>query len=414
MIPEILTQIYLSSLEVLFRAFIIIFPAITFIIAWKLWRFYITRDFIAKSEWVMLEIKLPKEHHKTPQAMEVVLGAFHQFPTPPTPYDYWWTGKVPLWFSLELVSINGKVHFFLRIQKGQKSIIENHIYSQYPEVEIHQVPDYVGGVDFDQPGSAWKLFGMEHVLVREDAYPIKTYVDYGLDRELLKEEQKVDPITSTIEFLGSLGQDEQVWIQIIIMAAQPRFLKPDTWFQKEDWKGDAKRLVAKLTKKDLPGSGPAQLSPGERVTVEAIERSMAKLGFDCGIRTLYLGKGDKFNPQHISSLFATFRQYGSVTLNSFRPARITGLIWWKELLTPPKFPIKIPFLATELVRKKKQIFKAYVNRGYFYHPYKHVSPFVLNAEELATIYHFPGAVSVTPTFSRIESKRSEAPVNLPI
>ncbi|HBM45673.1 MAG: hypothetical protein UT05_C0004G0021 [Parcubacteria group bacterium GW2011_GWF2_38_76] len=408
MIPEILIQFFKPVGGVLIQAFSFALPFLTIILAWSSWRHYIVKSFISKAEWVMLEIRLPKEHQKTPLAMEVVLGAFHQFPTPPTWYDYWWLGKVPLWFSLELVSINGKVHFFLRIQKGQKSIIENHIYSQYPQVELHQVPDYVGAVNFDAPESDWKMFGMEHVLVREDAYPIKTYIDYGLDRELLKEEQKVDPITSTIEFLGSLGEGEQAWIQIIIMAAQARFPKPGTWFQKEDWKGNAKELIKKIMKRDAPGSGPSALSPGERSTVEAIERSMSKLGFDCGIRTLYLASGKdkegkhRFNPGNISSLFATFRQYGSVTLNSFKPTRITQFNWWVD-----------PF-GWRVARIKRELFEAYVNRGYFYRPHNKVPPFVLSTEELATIYHFPGAVSVTPTFSRIESKRSEAPVNLPI
>lgn len=402
MIQAIVTLFTQSFGEVFFRALAIALPAMLFIVAWSLWRHYIVGDFVSKAEWIMLEIKLPKDHQKTPRAMEVALGAFHVFPTPPTWFDYWWLGKVPLWSSLEMISINGKVHFMMKVPKDQKSIIESHIYSQYPTVEIHQVPDYVGAVNYDAPHSDWKLYGIEHVLAREDAYPIKTYMDYGLDRELLKEEQKVDPITSTIEFLGSLGEGEQAWIQIIIMAAQPRFPKPDTWFGKEDWKGNAKGLIAKLMKRDVPGSGAASLSPGERATVEAIEKSMAKLGFDCGIRTLYIAKKDKFNGGHISSLFATFRQYGFVTLNSFKPARITKFNWWVD-----------PF-GWRVADLKSDLFEAYVKRGYFYSPYDEVAPFVLNTEELATIYHFPGAVSVTPTFSRIESKRAEAPVNLPI
>lgn len=417
MILEVITQGLQSFNQALLLAFPYFFPISLILVAWRLWRYYIVRDFLSKQDWVLLEVKLPKEHQKTPKAMEVVLGAFYQFPAPPTFYDYWWIGKVPLWFSLEMVSIDGHVHFILRIPKSQRSIIESHIYSQYPQAELHQVPDYVGGVNYDMPGSEWSLFGMEHTLVRADAYPIKTYVDYGIDRELLKEEQKVDPLTSTIEFMGSIGKGEQVWIQIMIMAAQPRFDKPGTWFQKEDWKGNAKAIIDKMLKRNIPGVtplSPSALTAGEREVVEAIERNISKMGFDCGIRTLYLGKGKSFNPGNISSLFATFRQYGSVNLNSFKPVRITGLVWWKELLTPPKFPIKLPFWSWELAEKKREIFQAYVHRGYFHSPFKETAPFTLNTEELATIYHFPGAVAETPTFGRIGSKRSEAPVNLPI
>jgi hypothetical protein len=40
--------------------------------------------------------------------------------------------------------------------------------------------------------------------------------------------------------------------------------------------------------------------------------------------------------------------------------------------------------------------------------------FILNTEELATLYHFPGQVAATPSFKRISSTKAEAPTNLPI
>jgi hypothetical protein len=39
---------------------------------------------------------------------------------------------------------------------------------------------------------------------------------------------------------------------------------------------------------------------------------------------------------------------------------------------------------------------------------------ILNTEELATIFHFPGQVAGTPTLERVPSKKAEAPSNLPI
>jgi len=38
----------------------------------------------------------------------------------------------------------------------------------------------------------------------------------------------------------------------------------------------------------------------------------------------------------------------------------------------------------------------------------------MSVEELATIYHIPGSVIITPNLSRIESARKSAPANLPI
>jgi hypothetical protein len=44
---------------------------------------------------------------------------------------------------------------------------------------------------------------------------------------------------------------------------------------------------------------------------------------------------------------------------------------------------------------------------------KKYNDFILSTEELATIFHLPSTVVSVPTFNREESKRGEAPSNLP-
>ena len=67
----------------------------------------------------------------------------------------------------------------------------------------------------------------------------------------------------------------------------------------------------------------------------------------------------------------------------------------------------------KLKEKKQKILKAYQSRGFFKPIYKG-KHFILNAEELVTIFHFPGKVSRTPTFTRLSSRKGDAPSNLPI
>ena len=106
----------------------------------------------------MLEIKLPKETFKSPKAMEVVLGAFHQAPGINV-YEQYFLGHVRPYASLEIASIDGHVHFFIRTLKKYRIAVETHIYSQYPTAEIHEVPDYVFGVPYLVKDSGWQLFG---------------------------------------------------------------------------------------------------------------------------------------------------------------------------------------------------------------------------------------------------------------
>jgi len=46
--------------------------------------------------------------------------------------------------------------------------------------------------------------------------------------------------------------------------------------------------------------------------------------------------------------------------------------------------------------------------------YKHGPTFVLNVEEIASLWHFPGQILKVPTLERVESKEASPPTNLPV
>ena len=52
-------------------------PAISAFFAWKFWLYYIRLRYVSKIDWVLLEIKLPREMPKSPQVMEIILSAMH-------------------------------------------------------------------------------------------------------------------------------------------------------------------------------------------------------------------------------------------------------------------------------------------------------------------------------------------------
>ncbi|KKS26703.1 MAG: hypothetical protein UU88_C0021G0009 [Parcubacteria group bacterium GW2011_GWC1_42_11] len=166
-----------------------------------------------------------------------------------------------------------------------------------------------------------------------------------------------------------------------------------------DWKDEGKEVIDELTKRNekTPEGTPSfkmmMTTKGENEVIAAIERSMGKLGFDCGARALYLVKKEQFNPSNIKALGGLLRAFTTNNLNGFT-------------LNYQTFGFDYPW-------QKIEIFDAYKYRSWFYAP-QHKKPFVLTSEELATIYHFPGGVAQTPTFGRIPSRKSEAPVNLPI
>lgn len=376
---------------------------------WHEWVRYVRAQYINAIKWVILEIRVPKETFKSPLAMEIVLNSLVTS-IPSNAYDKYWKGKVQDWFSLEMVSLEGHIKFFIRTSSVYKDVIEAQLYAQYPDIEIYEVPDYTRYVDYKGEKGEWIMSAAEYKLTKEDPYPIKTYVDYGLDKDP-KEEFKIDPLTSVIEYLGSIGKDEQIWIQILIQAANKRYKIKSGKKAGEmgDWKDEGKAIIDDLTKRNekTPEGTPSfkmlMMTEGDRDTIKAIERNTAKFGFDTGIRAAYFAKKDKFNPSHMKALGGLLRPFSSNNLNGFKfSTQAFGFDYpWQD------------YKNMRLESKRKKLFKAYKYRSWFYKPRK-LKPFVLNAEELATIFHFPGGVAQTPTFGRIPSRKSEAPVNLPI
>lgn len=391
-----------------FNFLIFIFYVAPFLLVYVLWQFwmrYIRLYYIFELDWITLEIRIPREVAKSPKAMEVVLSGLHQTGEGSL-IDKFIKGKVRTWFSLEMASIGGNVHFYIRAERKNKNMIEAQFYSQYPEIEIYEVEDYTTKTKY-VAGDKLELWGVEFKLAKEDALPIKTYVDYGLDKDP-KEEFKIDPMTPIIEAMGAIKPSEQVWLQIIIVAARKRFHKPGTWFGKQEWQDVGRDLMKKMVDAKKPSSTEGayfsefSLTESERNTIKAIDRSVDKLGFECGFRILYMAPEETFDKGVPGAMMASVKQFSSQNLNGFK----------RDVDTSFDYPWQDP-TGNRLLRLKASFFDAFVNRGFFFPPFNK-TPFILNTEELATIYHLPGSVAETPTLGRIESRRGEPPGNLPL
>ena len=209
--------------------------------------------------------------------------------------------------------------------------------------------------------------------------------------------------------MSARGPGEQLWYKILIRKTRKERKKPGTLFGKRDWREEAEELVKELQNESKPSieagdafEGFVQLTPGKAETIKSIERSITKLGFDCGIRGIYIAQNDAFVGPKIPAFIYSLRQFNSNTLNGFAITR------WLAKFDYPWQDYKE--IRQDWTRKK--LLDAYRRRSWFYPPYKTPS-YVLNTEELATIFHFPGGVVQAPGVTRIASRRQEAPRNIP-
>ncbi len=413
-----------SSVGLIFTLFyvvaIIFIPSVLFFKFIKDWKKYVKAKFFAAQTYTVLEIKIPKNNTKSPLSMELFLNALSQGGKDYEFKKEYITGEVRPWFSLEIASIGGAVRFFIWTKTKYKELLENQLYSQYPEIEVNDigVRDYTYNVPFDP--NTYEYWGTEIRKKEASHLPVKTYMAYKL-QDNPDDEFKIDPITPMIEFLGSISKDEQVWLQICVRAHGKDI------YDKEkgayvDWRHAAQKDIIKLTKRDQKVDGdktsPWQfvLTKGEKQAADAIEDNITKTAFDCGIRAIYIAKKNAYKKSAIGGIKNAFKQYNVTNLNSLEGVND---------IDPDKFRFN-KYIGGErrLIEHKKRLFDLYRHRAFFYPefvPYGHKEDFkfdprltVFSSEELATMYHFPGDVSKTPTITRVTAKKAEAPSDLPI
>ena len=393
--------------------------------AWNLWMHYINTLYFRSIDWVILEIVPPKEVFKSPEAMELVLnsifgGGYGNW------YERYWKGELAQYYSLEIASIEGKIHYYVRFAKKFKKVFEAMLYAQYPQAEIRQVEDYTESVPDFKPNNGWNIFAYNVVLNKDEVYPIKTYIDFGMDKNVgIDENQKIDPMSPMLEIMGSIGAGEQIWFQIIARADIKRFsvtAKDGGVLPNQSWKKKADEVAGELRRKVNPPDkdGKITFTPatkGQLNVIEAIERHKNKNAFECGMRVIYVAKKENFSGNSITAFTSMLRQFSSDDMNSF------GL----RNLTKSDFPWD-NILDIRVNRLKEKFLKDYKYRHFFYGKFdfwapKHYfgvpsnfgeNPFIMTTEELATLFHLPGNVIETPTFSRLDSVKAEPPSNLPM
>ena len=400
-------------------------------LAFNLWHHYRQERFIIGIKWALLEIQVPRDVIKTPAAMELIFSNAFYHKSMKGFWEEYMIGAPWMWFSLEIVSIDGRVHFYIRTPTHIRDLVETQIYAQYPQAKVVEVEDYVFNVPQYTKNGDWNMWGCEFSKLKDDAQPIKTYKQIDELKSGTKEEYKIDPITPTIEFLGSLAKGQQMWIQIIIRQNIKKYHSHtgkhvDFYVHCEEY---IKKMLEPYTKFS-PGAGiggidtkevraPGFLDP----LVKQMALHMMQIHFDCGVRLITLSdkrliSDDKFNDLRRASrlIFRQFAQPFSNELNRINSTQFDAP--WSDPT------------GLALTKIKKRMLDFYRLRTFFHPPIQYgfkypalfniffpsgkPDTFVLSVEELATLYHFPGMVSEAPSFKRVDSKIAKPPSNLPI
>ncbi len=398
----------------------IVLPFLLFSILSNLWLFYLRITNLQKISWSLLEIHVPKEILRTPKAMEQIFASIAAIWPGISFFDKWWKGKIVEWISFEMVGVAKGVHLFIRLPSAYRNLMEAAIYAQYPGAEINEIhDDYTNLLPAQLPNRTYDIYGTNYILAKEDAYPIRTY-EYFEDPE---EERRLDPLAAITEVMSRLNAGELIWIQLLIQPTAEDWKKKSDEVinemigeKKQVSKSNALDSVVDFSLKLLrapfspPEFSPATiekkpdppknqmmfLTPMKRDVLKAIEEKTAKIGFKTNLRFIYIDNKASFTRVNVSAIFGALQQFNTKHLNALKPDSKT--------VTSVKGLFKE---RREFIRKRR-IFASYKNRFFA------KKSFIMNTEELATIFHFPASVVEAPKLGRVEAKKGEPPSNLPI
>jgi hypothetical protein len=419
-------NLYFKFLDVFFNLSWIWLPFVLAAIFFKSWMYYIQRFYWRKLDWILLEVKPPKEIEKSPKNMEQIFaGLWGAWGTISTKYEKYIKGVMQEYFSFEIVGLNGEIHFYLRTVKKYRNLVEAQVYSQYPQAEIREVEDYVNKVSADIPNKNWNLWGCRLRLDKDSAYPIRTY-PHLID--ITKTDQPFfDPLAGLMELMGKLKTGEQIWVQLVFRPT------PD------DWQREAIKIAAKLLGKKEPAAAegvikqdirtwweaiydtfytfildkPAPLrasekatnephslmmflSPGEKEIISGIEEKASKKGYEAKMQWVYIARQDLFSMGYVSAVMGILNQFANLNMNSLKPD------------APTMTKANYAFAKTRKAYKQRVLMKMLRSRVFF------EKGFILNIEELATLFHFPTVAVQAPMTPYVELKKGGPPVDLPL
>jgi len=410
-------------------------------IMFALWREYVEEiqgQFVRNTEWVFLHILVPKENKASTLAVENIFAQMHALHRSLTWNERFMEGKFQLWYSLEIISLGGKVSFVLRVPKRSQHLVESAFFSQYPSAEIHEISDYMDNFKLNvyDNNNEYDFFGTEWKMSQDSVIPMKTYLDF---EHPSFEEKIVDPLTNLIETMERVKPHEFLSLQILIQPIQN-----DEWEQRaiskiKELTGEEVphkasfirfllipfEAFAKLSYKETlighkapepenkPRNNWLNMSEGEKQRVTLIEKKLNKACYNTKIRLMYIAPKDQYDKGRRFELIGALRHFspggGAGIHNTLKTDQ---RIWTK---VDPYFSqgLEGPALDRIIKYRKYWFLRGYKNRSIYIGSPK----FLLSTEEIATLFHFPITFEGTIAPAQVQSvpsKTARPPADLPV
>lgn len=387
------------------------------------WAFYFVylyhkkKQYVENTKFTLFAIDVPKDNEQSIKAVEELFNTLHGTKHGRTMWNKYTKGHIQLWFSFEIVSIEGYIQFLIRTPSKFSEVVKSAVYAHYPDADITEVEDYMSLIPMnaDAEDSKYSGWGMEYYFLKPHHLPLKTYPNF----EHVLSQIYVDPLASLLEIMSKIGPGEFLGLMIMARPINADNIEKSGKKKIADIMGkisDSKdNLSDKMINGFLKGMNSVSegiyqlwgdieenpemapmmkmLTPGERTTIGAIENKIGKLNFEVRIKSCYITPKEKFDvSKGIYGIQGAFKQFNDL-----------------NALKAEKTKAEYFFVKTRRRYLVKRFLKRYTERNFFEKKY-----ITLSSEEMASLYHFPQIYVRAPLIKKAETKTVEPPTNLPL
>ncbi|MGV9002218.1 MAG: type IV secretory system conjugative DNA transfer family protein [Candidatus Saccharimonadaceae bacterium] len=351
---------------------------IVLVLSYLTWRNNKKVEIVRNLEADLLILEIPKTNDKSELAAEQMFASLHGILR--DAQELKTTGGFQEHLGFEFASVDGQIRFYAWVPKQLRTFVEGQIYSQYPTVQIREADE-----DYTMHENNHTVFYTTDITLTEnEVLPIKTFQSFEVD--------PLAGITGTLAKLESTG--DEMWVQILARPIADNWHKnTENWVSAVKagknssstkyigWLSSLLEALWKPPEVNEKVSIAKELSDRDRTRISEAETKATKLGYQVKIRVAYLGQSQEQARQQLQAIVGTFKQFNSTNLNGFKAS---GASFSKEGLIP----------------YRERRFDA--------------GSFVLNIEELASVFHLPHTNVETPNIVWATSKTAEPPAKLPI
>jgi hypothetical protein len=290
-------------------------------------------------------------------------------------------------FSFEIVAQKKLISFYIAAPRQMGPYIEHQLNAHYPDAVIEEIPDY------NMFSPTFDVFGGYMKATRQFIFPLRTY-----------KKVEVDPLNSIVNVLSKLEHDEGMAIQYTVRSAHGKWHRKSREVVTSIHKGKPIKEAVKISpyhkfmsffsdlaksakpaeqKKNPYYDKPNKLSAMEEEVVKGIEEKNSKAGLDVNLRIIVSAKDRGKAEMYLDNIVNAFSQYNYYEYGNSFNNRVHGK--------------GDPQIITDFI----------------YRRFNEKISFLLNTEEMTSLYHLPLRWTETANIQWLSAKHAPAPTNIP-